>query len=324
MTLSIKVPEKQAPENEELTGDALDEALAEEFARMAEEPEGEAPVEETQSSEEEVTEEVQEEPSEESSEEPKSESEEKVDEEGKPEEENPLEGLRVSEEEIAKAVEEVKKKFGLEDEPEKKAEEPKKPETEEPKEDEAKKLREELEAKIQNEFQLSEEEAEKLLTEPNEVLPKFASRLYMQVFDSLVQAMQQQLPTQVVQVVQMEQARQESERRFYAEWPELDRPEFKPVVERIAHAYFSQVGNRVPFEEAIKEIGAQAWVALRLPVEALMKREAQKAAPQQQEVPQAPAGRMPPGTGTPTRQESPKKELNVFEELAEEILNEDF
>ena len=100
-------------------------------------------------------------------------------------------------------------------------------------------------------------------------------------------------------------------------------------MERIAQSYFAQVGNKVPFEEAIKEIGAQAWVALRLPIEGLMARDrnvARQAAAQQsaEELAQQ-SGRIPPGTGAGAREDaSQQKELNVFEQLAEEILEEDF
>jgi len=175
-------------------------------------------------------------------------------------------------------------------------------------------------------FKLSEEDEEKLAHSPNEVLPKMAANMYLDIFNSLTQVMQNQLPQLVTGILSQQKAVQDSRQAFYNQWPQLAKPEYAGTVERIANSYNATNQNATP-EEAIAEIGAQAWVALKLSLDDLAAHVTGNT-PQQMvaPVPVVTPIHQPAGPGNaPVSAKAPVQRgvRNEYTELAEEILDDD-
>lgn len=199
--------------------------------------------------------------------------------------------------------------------------------------EEVQKALEEARAKAQVEleqaFRMTEEEEEQFQHNPGDVLSKMAAKLYLDIFNSLMQGVKTQLPSMVTSLMQQDSARKANQRKFYSAWPQLAKAEYLPTIERIANNY--RVMNPQAKEaDAIREIGAQAWVALRLPLEELAQIASKPTTPvvtPAQEVPTLPANvhRMPASAGNTTQSaKAPvKPALNEFEQLAEELILDD-
>lgn len=190
-------------------------------------------------------------------------------------------------------------------------------------ETELKKAREVAQEQLTEQFKLTEEQAERLVSDPNKVLPQMAAKLYLDLFDSMMQGLQSRVPAMIQQHLRQQEARQQADKAFYGAWPQLAKPEYRPVIDRIAATY-QQLNPNADAERAIKEIGAQAWVALRLPIDELVRITGggEEAAAQQPSPPPANVSHIPANSGG-ARQEPPKPQLNEFGELAEEFLVED-
>lgn len=117
---------------------------------------------------------------------------------------------------------------------------------------------------VSQHYQLSDEEADKLLESPNEVLPKLAGRLFTDVYEAAVRSVQQQLPQMLQQHEGQKQAQEKAKNEFYSKWPKLEGHE--QDVERLAAAY-RQANPDVPRDQFIRDVGAQAHWALGIPVE---------------------------------------------------------
>lgn len=173
-------------------------------------------------------------------------------------------------------------------------------------------------------FKLSEEDEEKFLTSPNEVLPKMAANMYLDIFNSLTQVMHTQLPQLVQNVISQNSAREASRSAFNDAWPQLAKPEFAGIVERIASTYNTNNPSATP-EEAIAEIGAQVWVAAKLPIQDLAAHVSGKP-----EVPVAvptitPQHRPASVGNAPRRAKAPvmRGVQNQFTDFAEELILDD-
>lgn len=181
---------------------------------------------------------------------------------------------------------------------------------------------------IAEQFQLTEDQVEALERNPNEVLPQLAADLYLGIFDSVYKAFQSQMPMMVQQTMQMERSKQENEKKFFGAWPQLAKKEYLPVINRIADQYRAMNPQADP-EQAVKEIGAQAWVALKLPLDELIRHtggDATVAAQQAQQgnVTQMKPSRKPSGTGRAVSNAPAPKPKGVFEQLAEEFEEDEF
>lgn len=171
-------------------------------------------------------------------------------------------------------------------------------------------------------FQLTEEQADALVEEPNKVLPQMMAKLYLDSYTSVMQAVQQQMPQMVQAVIAQSQAAQDTENSFFQAWPQLSKPEYKDTLDRIADTYRA-VNPKANAETMIKEVGAQAWVALQLPIDELMAHTAAVQKPPA--APAKPTGRLPAGPGNPTisSKQVTQKPKNEFEQLADEFLLDD-
>lgn len=181
------------------------------------------------------------------------------------------------------------------------------------------KWREESLSKIEDYYssQLSDEDKDLLLTEPDKVLPRLLARSYLDMYDSLMAGMTQQMPQQVTQLMETQKATQKAESAFFEKWPQLksaaaESPEKAQILQRTVQAY-RQLNPNAPLEQAITESGAMAMVALKIPLDVDKPAE-----PEVVEKPFTPA--TPGGGGAQTP--SAPKELNPYEQLAQELVDD--
>ena len=192
---------------------------------------------------------------------------------------------------------------------------------------EVEKAREGAKTKLAEQFKLTEAQEAALLENPNEVLPQMVADVYLDLFDNLVRTMQSQVPIMMQQTMQAQEQKKANEQKFFDAWPQLNMSKYMPTINRIADNYRNMNPNADP-EEAVKEIGAQAWVALRLPLDELIK-HTEGYVPQQQQasnnVTEFSGGRKPSGPGKASEaQNTPRaKPKNEFEQMADEFLLED-
>jgi len=202
---------------------------------------------------------------------------------------------------------------------------PEEPEAPEPTPEDLQAQREQARRELAERFRLSDEQAEALLMNPNEVLPQLVADVFLDVYDQVVGAIQAKLPDVVAGILEQQRVLNEERESFFREWPELAKEEYQPVIQRIKEAYW-QMNPKASREQAIKEIGAQAWVALRLPLDGLLKRAgaADEALGKEgaQEA-QNPPPRQPAATGGATYEPPKERPKNEYELLAEELLAED-
>lgn len=183
-------------------------------------------------------------------------------------------------------------------------------------------MRKKAEEELVNTFKLTEEQADSLIENPNEVLPQMMAKLYLDSYASIIQAVQANMPSMVQAVLAQSQTQQSAQQQFYTEWPQLNKPEYQDTLKRVADSY--RVANpSASTEDFIKEVGAQGWVALRLPLDELIAHTTGKPVVKAATV--VPGGRAPasPGNASQAGRTPVKKQLNEFEQMAEELLLED-
>lgn len=107
---------------------------------------------------------------------------------------------------------------------------------------------------LENQYQLSDEEADALLTDPNSVIPKLAANLQMQVINTIMNLMPQIIPQQMAALEGQRKSQSELETAFSARWPDLSLadPEVSKVVESavaVAKQQFPNASREVLIEK---------------------------------------------------------------------------
>lgn len=151
-------------------------------------------------------------------------------------------------------------------EPEQKPTEPQK--TSEEIQKEFQEYRGQVMEKLVTQFQLSDEEADEFMTNPKEIVPKFAARLYLDVFESVMRGVHQSVPGMIVQTQEVRNTAEKAEQAFFAKWPMLQATQHRDTIMRLGAAY-RQAHPQASTEQFINDVGAQAIVALRLPFEGM-------------------------------------------------------
>lgn len=161
---------------------------------------------------------------------------------------------------------------------------------------------------LEKAYVMDGEQAAEFEATPEKAWPKLAARLHANVFEQGQRAIAGALPQLVAQIVQDMENSRAVERKFYGEWPKLDKPEYKPHVDRIALIY-RRANPTAPLDQMIKEVGAAASVALRV-------------LPDQPAAPETPMPRpvQPPLPGVGA---TPPAKPGLFESIAEEFIQED-
>jgi hypothetical protein len=167
-------------------------------------------------------------------------------------------------------------------------------------------------------YSLSDEEAEKFVTNPEEVVPRFAARLFLDVFDAITSNLHTVLP-QVVQNVQLtKEAEAEAEKMFYDANPLLDRAKHKTTVDRYASAYVA-VNPNAKAEDILRDVGIQVMYALQ--IDPTGNTTPPPAAPAKEEVPPAP--HVPAGAGAQHTPPASPKGDNVWGDIADELADDE-
>ena len=135
---------------------------------------------------------------------------------------------------------------------------------------------------------MSQEERDSFTADPAAALPKFAAKLYLDIYDAVFSNVMAQVPPIVQTLARQAQRGAEEQRSFYDTWPQLRGKKYEPVVRRIAATYRQLFPNTGP-EQFIQEVGTQAMTVLGLQA---------PAAPAAAPAPYAPAA---PGGAAPRR-----------------------
>lgn len=148
-------------------------------------------------------------------------------------------------------------------------EEPKDTRTPEEVNSEITKARETARESLVESLKWTEEQTEQFEEDPGAVMTSMAADLFLDLYDSISQGLRSQMPGMVQGMMAQQKAVAAAEQQFFGAWPQLAKAEYRETVDRISNAYRQQ-NPSMDDATAVKEIGAQAWVALRLPIEELM------------------------------------------------------
>jgi hypothetical protein len=177
------------------------------------------------------------------------------------------------------------------------APQPETPRAQAPTVEDIQQYRDDLVSEIAGRYAIGEDEADRLTTEPEKVLPQLAGRLYVDVFEGVFQAIQSMLPQFVAGTVQATQATQTRNAQFFDKFPELKKAEYQPKLAELGVAYH-RMNPQAQLDEAINGIGQMAMAMLGLTREPVAP--AAPAAPPLPKpfVPAAPGGAAAPSSAT--------------------------
>lgn len=133
-------------------------------------------------------------------------------------------------------------------------------------EQEVAKNREVFEKALQEQvYKLSDKEQDELRDNVEVAVPKLMARMHVNVVQNMLATIAQQLPQVVGGLVQARTRSAERENSFYQRWPQLDRAKHGDTVKQLARS-FMHANPTADFDTAVRMVGAQALVALNLPV----------------------------------------------------------
>ena len=177
-------------------------------------------------------------------------------------------------------------------------------------------LRNQAQSELQQRYRFSEEEAERLRDSPEEVLPQLAANLYLDVYEQVMGNLLQQLPAVVHRVSQVQSHQAKGEEAFFSRWKSLNTPEGRQKVVQMGQVY-RQMNPNVSLEQFIEDVGLQASVALRLPIEGYPAAQPVAAVSQPAAAPRQPASPVSAPARAVTRP------VNPFMQMAEDMLREE-
>lgn len=167
---------------------------------------------------------------------------------------------------------------------------------------------------LQTDYAISDEDAQMMLTEPEKVLPKIAAQLHVNVVDSVIAAVMNNLPRAINAIQAQAQVSSESENEFFKAWPQLKKAEYQTTVYDAVAAYRA-LRPQAPRDEVMRAAGLQAMIALRLPIPPELLTQAPVAS--------APASFTPAAPGAGAAPQAPSGEGNPFVQLSQEFLLDD-
>lgn len=192
------------------------------------------------------------------------------------------------------------------------------------------KWRTESEAKLMELYSLAPEDAEKMLSEPEKVLPKVLAKHHLDVFEAVTTEFYQRLPQIVGSIIQQAEATKQHENDFFTAFPKL-----KPHAQKVAQfaRAYRQVNPQMPREEFMQHVGTAMMMALKIPFEEPPQTpdpNAAGTAPGEPERTVVARDVMHPGGGftpAPTAGVAPgsgkQPQKNIFEQFAEDLLADD-
>lgn len=174
--------------------------------------------------------------------------------------------------------------------------------------EEQKALYEQMFNDLQNSYRLTDKDAEDLQVSPEKVMPRILAGVHMSIQQQVMQQVQQVMQQAVPYFIQKERKDREVVDTFYKRWPDLTKHQNE--VNNFSGVW-RQMNPKASLEEAVESIGKHVMIALGYPVTGTATAE--------------PAPVVPAYTPAPptVNQPATKRQLNQFEALAEELLEED-
>lgn len=204
---------------------------------------------------------------------------------------------------------------------------PVQPEVQGPTPEQTAQLRTDYLNQVSQMYQLNQEQAGQMVTDPNAVLPQLAATLHVNILEQSLQAnremIQRMLPDYLGNFLTQREDTTSATEEFFSQWEEL-RPQ-KDRVMQLATVY-RQTNPQATKEQFFRDVGMQSWMALGMDTGQLAAKLAPQqpapAAPAAPAAPQVPTGLLPanPGSSTPLPSSQPG---NPFADLAEEFSRED-
>lgn len=169
--------------------------------------------------------------------------------------------------------------------------------------------------KLESYFALDQSAADELTTDPVVAVPKLMAKVMFETIQATMQSVQHFLPQMIEQHTVRQASAKDAEDKFFSSWPKLDRKVHNDYIRQAASIY-RQMKPGASLDEIIRDVGAQAMVAFKIPVETpkapwQTKSQAQPASPP----PHRPAAAAAPRTA-PVEQ-APRR--NIFVEMANEF-----
>ena len=170
---------------------------------------------------------------------------------------------------------------------------------------------------LATQYAIAEEDQSALISEPEKVLPKILAQAHARIMDNVQAYVNSVLPNMVRGLRTQDEQVAEGTKKFFGEWPELNKPEHMGAVARILQGY-RQANPQAKPEDVIREGGIAALVALRIPIPERVLKVHNAGAPDATK----PAAFAPVSGPGSTHAAPQQGEQNAFTVLAEEDLTE--
>lgn len=169
-------------------------------------------------------------------------------------------------------------------------------------------------SQLETAYAMSDEDAQRMITEPEAVIPKLAARLHVDIVDTVIAAVMGNLPNAINAIQSQGKASSEAEDAFFQAWPQLKNAAYQKTVYDSVAA-FRALNPRAPRDEVVRAAGLQALIQLRLPIPPELL--------QQPSAPATPASFTPAAPGAGGVPMSPQGDQNPFVKLSQEFLLDD-
>lgn len=124
---------------------------------------------------------------------------------------------------------------------------------------------------IAEQIEISDEDAEALITDPKSVLPKLLAENMAKSVEYAVNIMRNNLPTLVGSQVQQQSRAVEVENKFFGQFPELKSKQAIKVATQVAKVY-RETNPDASLEETMENVAFLTYRKLGLPMEKLMEK----------------------------------------------------
>lgn len=161
-----------------------------------------------------------------------------------------------------------------------------------------------------NEYKLNDEDRNRLISAPDEVLPQLAARMHVGIATQLAQQVAMAIPAMIQQHLDSHTKAQRAEMEFFSRYPKLNRPEWKPII-----AESLQMVKQMSPQASRDEVIAKGAALAAFQINSRYGNNHQPQPPQpprgpvQPYVPVAPGGGFSPPT-------NPNQQSNIWADLA--------
>lgn len=193
--------------------------------------------------------------------------------------------------------------------------------------EEQEELRQRREQYLLARYGITEEDGERLLSDPHKELPRLLARVHDAVLSEAQNLVSSQIEPAVTRTLSEREQTQRVERKFFERWKPLNKPEYRADLVKLAQA-FRQAFPDADEDSLIRDVGMQAMIRFGLdPREGAESGEETAAETKSKPKPKAEAE----VGSTAFRPASPKASApgpargrrNQFEQLADEIIEDD-